>query len=254
MRSARTALERVGHGEDERALRIVRRAKGLGWFSIALGAAEILAPEGLARAIGIRPTVRTRATMIALGAREIMAGVGILRRSRVGARPTGWVWARVAGDIMDLALLGDAMSSSRNEPSKTLFAAANVLGVTVLDAVTAVQLNPAQAPAAREERKRLHLTKSVTINRPVDEITPLWRDFWAGEPMSRALVRFVEAAGGRGTEIHVQHGRLKGAETVSMLRKFKQVVETGEVMRSDASVHRGPHPARPSNGAKGATR
>jgi hypothetical protein len=30
------------------------------------------------------------------------------------------------------------------------------------------------------------------------------------------------------------------------LRRFKQVIETGEVLHSDASIHRGLHPARPS--------
>jgi uncharacterized membrane protein len=30
------------------------------------------------------------------------------------------------------------------------------------------------------------------------------------------------------------------------LRRFKQVMETGEVVRSYASIHHGPHPARPS--------
>jgi hypothetical protein len=32
------------------------------------------------------------------------------------------------------------------------------------------------------------------------------------------------------------------------LRRFKQVMEVGEVVRSDASIFRGPHPARPSAG------
>jgi hypothetical protein len=30
------------------------------------------------------------------------------------------------------------------------------------------------------------------------------------------------------------------------LRRFKQVIETGEVVQSDASVVKGPHPAQPS--------
>lgn len=30
------------------------------------------------------------------------------------------------------------------------------------------------------------------------------------------------------------------------LRRFKQVLETGEVVHSDASIHEGMHPARPS--------
>ncbi len=29
------------------------------------------------------------------------------------------------------------------------------------------------------------------------------------------------------------------------LRAFKQVMETGEVVRSDASIHKGMHPAQP---------
>jgi hypothetical protein len=29
------------------------------------------------------------------------------------------------------------------------------------------------------------------------------------------------------------------------LRRFKQVMETGEIVHSDASIHRGTHPARP---------
>jgi hypothetical protein len=33
------------------------------------------------------------------------------------------------------------------------------------------------------------------------------------------------------------------------LRQFKQVLETGEVVRSDASLAAGPHPARPPEGA-----
>jgi hypothetical protein len=31
----------------------------------------------------------------------------------------------------------------------------------------------------------------------------------------------------------------------SDLRRFKQVMETGEVVHSDSSIHSGPHPARP---------
>jgi hypothetical protein len=31
------------------------------------------------------------------------------------------------------------------------------------------------------------------------------------------------------------------------LRRFKQVLEVGEVVHSDASIHRGLHPARPSD-------
>jgi uncharacterized membrane protein len=62
-------------------------------------------------------------------------------------------------------------------------------------------------------------------------------------------VRFTPAPGGRGTEVRVElrlFGEDPGQQVESDLRRFKQVMETGEVVRSDASVHRGPHPARPS--------
>ena len=42
-----------------------RLAKGLGWFSIALGLTQLLAPDGMARLIGVRPTGTTRSAQIA---------------------------------------------------------------------------------------------------------------------------------------------------------------------------------------------
>jgi hypothetical protein len=37
-----------------------------------------------------------------------------------------------------------------------------------------------------------------------------------------------------------------GPQIEGDLRRFKQVLETGEVVHSDASIHRGPHAAQPS--------
>src|SRR5581483_2940395 len=73
-----------------------RMASGLGWFSIALGLAQIVAPRALARMIGVRPNP---ATLRLVGIREITAGVGLL----TAPEAPGWRWARVAGDLMDLA-------------------------------------------------------------------------------------------------------------------------------------------------------
>ena len=41
-------------------------------------------------------------------------------------------------------------------------------------------------------------------------------------------------------------GKDPAHEVASDLRRLKQVIETGEVIRSDASIHRGMHPAQPS--------
>src|SRR6188768_885079 len=85
----------------DRESSVERRARGLGWFSIGLGLAEIGAPRALARLIGISDDDETRNTMFALGLREITSGIGIL----ASPQSSGWVWTRVGGDMMDLALL-----------------------------------------------------------------------------------------------------------------------------------------------------
>jgi hypothetical protein len=81
-------------------------ATGLGWFSIGLGMAELIAPDSVARLIGVKPTSNSRTLLRAFGARELAAGIGILSNDR----PTGWVWSRVAGDVMDLSMMGTAMT------------------------------------------------------------------------------------------------------------------------------------------------
>ncbi len=106
---------------------------GLGVFSLALGAAELLASRRIARALdaeGHRNVVK------GFGAREVAAGVGLLAQPAVA---TG-MWNRVAGDAMDLGALGLA---ARNSPrNKAIWGAiAFVVGATVLDALVAVGLD-----------------------------------------------------------------------------------------------------------------
>src|SRR5689334_5578721 len=70
-----------------------RLAHGLGWFSIGLGLIEILTPKTLERFLGIQ---QHRLLIRVMGLREIASGIGIL----AGRRPAGWLWARVAGDLV----------------------------------------------------------------------------------------------------------------------------------------------------------
>src|SRR5262245_31443278 len=48
----------------------------LGWFSIGLGLAEVLAPRALGRAIGVGEN--QTATLRMMGARELVNGLGLL--------------------------------------------------------------------------------------------------------------------------------------------------------------------------------
>lgn len=288
-------------------------ARGLGWFSLGLGIAQIAAPRALDRMIGVRPDRRSRKAMRLVGVREIAAGIGILTRDR----PAGWLWMRTLGDVMDLALLGGALRSRRRraDPKKIAAAASSVIGLAILDTLTGTELSlGTPATSGRTSKQRVEeVEAAITVNGSPGEVYRFWHDVrnlprfvaglesvevvddrrsrltaaapaglragWELEIVDdrpdeliawRALgkaevtgsVRFVAAPGGRGTEVHLvlrslpPGGALGAAlaklvgpalETLvaSNLRRFKQVMETGEVVVSDATAHLGPHPARP---------
>src|SRR5206468_7321735 len=134
-----TALEGEGFWGRSRRMDQMKLAKGLGWFSIGLGLTEMLAPEWLARKIGV-PEDRTT-LLRAMGAREAVTGVGVLMEER----PTAGMWGRVAGDAVDISLLAAALKSPRRETGKVIGALGMVLGVTLLDVLCARSLQSATA-------------------------------------------------------------------------------------------------------------
>lgn len=292
-----------------------RLANFLGWFSIGLGVAEIAAPGAIARLVGVNDDGRSRSVMRSAGVREIAHGIGIFS----SPRPAGAVWSRVAGDMMDLALLGKALSDDDNQRNRTAAATAAVLGITALDVLCAQKLSrsPEPSPQVKEERsfRRVHTRRSITVRRPLEEVFAFWHEFenlprfmrhlesvrntgpgrshwkakapagqtvewdaiitedavneriaWrsaeGGDVYTEGRVIFVPAPGGRGTEVRVDliyeppGGRLgsklamlfraePGQQVQDDLRAFKQVMETGDVVVSDATLFKGPHPARP---------
>ena len=147
-------------------------ATGLGWFSLALGVAELTSPGGLARLIGVRPTEQTDAVLRGYGAREIATGLAILaqpERSR-------WLWARVAGDALDLGTLGAAMGRDETDRSRAGFATAAVLGVTALDVLCARQLARHDVPAQPGRHRHVQVERVATINKPIEEVYRFWRN------------------------------------------------------------------------------
>ncbi len=87
---------------------------------------------------------------------------------------------------------------------------------------------------------------AITIRRPQDEVSAAWKAF-GGDIAESGSVRFAPAPGDQGTEIHVEVDqglidRLKGffgdepaMDVKDELRRFKQTLETGDVVRSDGS-------------------
>jgi uncharacterized membrane protein len=270
-------------------------SRGLGWFSIGLGLAELAAPRGLTKLIGLRGD--HSGLLRTLGMREIASGIGILTEPR----PAAWLWSRVGGDAIDLALLGAALRTRKANRRKIAWATAAVAGVTVLDVIFSQRLSR-RAGAARK-RGAFRVAHAVTINRSPEELYRFWRDFqnlsrfmkhlesvraqgdrrshwvakgpagmtveWDAEITedrpneiiawrslegadvdSVGAVRFERAPGGRGTvvKVNLQYRPPAGAvgavvaklfgedpewQIKDDLRRFKQLVETGEIITTE---------------------
>jgi uncharacterized membrane protein len=107
-------------------------ARGLGYFSIGLGLAQLLAPRWFSDTIGVRARAGQEGVVRLVGARELVAAAGLL----ASRNPAPWLWMRVAGDVMDLALLGRAADTPRAEPDRIRGALAGTVAVTAVDVLS----------------------------------------------------------------------------------------------------------------------
>ncbi len=148
-------------------------AQALGWFSVALGVAELAAPRGLEWLIGLPDRRHRRQLLRAFGVRELTSGAGILAS---GGR-SGWLWSRVFGDAMDLSALGHALTLRDVNTGRLTAATAAVAGVTALDVFCSERTSRRGGGAVRHR-------KVITVNRSVEEVYRFWRDL-------RNLPRFM---------------------------------------------------------------
>jgi uncharacterized membrane protein len=270
-----------------------RLATALGWASLGLGLPQVVRPGDVTTAIGIGAGPRHRAAALLVGARELAAAAGLL------AGPARlFLWARVAGDAMDLGMLARALRRHDGRGlRRTVAATAAVAGIALVDLYAALR---------RTRREALmNLTATTTVLKSPEELYEFWRRFdrlptfmahldevrvtgertshwiatapfgrtveWDAEIVDEApgssiswrstddadvanqgTVRFVRAPGDRGTEVHVElEYKVPGGglgEAVARyfgedphqqldddLRRFKQVIETGEPIRSDGA-------------------
>ena len=284
------------HPSPETSLRHDPLTRGLGVASAALGIPQVTRPAGFARSLGIGDAPRHRAVTELVGVRELTAAAGLLGRPH-----PAWLWARVAGDAMDLTLVTRAL---RHHDGRGL--RRTVLTMAGLVVITAVDVYAAVTRTTRKETAiPMQLTSTTTVTRPPEEVYDFWRQLdrlptfmahldevratggrrshwkasapfgqtveWDAEttddvPAQRIAwrsvdgadvpnsgeVRFVAAPGGRGTEVHVAlsyempggalgkaaakyFGEEPSQQLDDDLRRFKQVMETGEVIRSDGA-------------------
>ena len=110
------------------------QGRALGWFSLALGATEVIFPGRIAGWLGV-PQHAT--TVRAFGVREIAAGAGLLTQRRLAP----WMWARVAGDALDAAALVAALRTPGARRGPIAASLAFVGGALALDALVAESLS-----------------------------------------------------------------------------------------------------------------
>ncbi len=302
-----SSLRLNGDGGAREGPRDATWVTAFGWLSLGLGVAELAAPGRMSRLLGLE--AERRGLLRTMGVREIVSGMGIL----AFPQSAGWMWSRVAGDAVDLALLGAAFrvrgaGGLRNR--RLGWAVAAVAGVTIADVLVSRRMSRgAFSDGVTREMK------SLTIHRRAEDLYMVWRGLeslpsmlphlqsvrilddrrshwvirgpggvtveWDAEIVEdrpneriawRALpesdvhhagsVSFRPAPGDRGTEVTVTleyrppvgklgsmaaalFGTTPGRQLYDGLRAFKQLMETGEVVRSDASLHQGLHPAQP---------
>src|SRR5581483_8994960 len=266
-------------------------ARFLGWFSIGLGITEVFAPGALARLLGVK---KRPALFGFLGIREITAGIGILTVRRPGI----WLWSRVGGDMMDLALLGLALAFARGTRGRVGAVTAAVAGVTALDLLCSEQLTDGVGRGGA-----IRTGRSIHVNRSPEEVYNFWkncenfprfmyhlesvrmagdkRSHWVAKAPAgmkvewdaettqdipneriawRSLegstvsnsgeVRFERGPSGRGTIVRVAveyrtpagpigaavaklFGREPGQQIKQDLRRFKQLMEAGEILTTE---------------------
>lgn len=125
-------------------MKLTSLAAPLGWFSIGLGMTELFAARRIAAAHG---SAQAQALVRGFGVREVAAGIGILAAPRSSAG----LWARAAGDVLDIGAAGMAVAKAKGNARKLAIGTlAFVGGALVLDVLVA---RAVAAENARDEKE-----------------------------------------------------------------------------------------------------
>ncbi|OBI98528.1 SRPBCC family protein [Mycobacterium asiaticum] len=285
---------------DSAATTTTSLVKGLGAASLGLGLSEVLAPGKVAALAGVDETQRSRTVIRALGLRECGHAAALLLGSEK------LVWTRVAGDVLDIAVL--AAGVARRGPGRRRRGIASAAALSVIGAADLyAALRTTRTEHARHSGEQKHLTvrAAVTVQRSPEYVYGFWRNLenlpefmyhlkavttdetgrshWVanapiGQPVqwdaeivedqpgkriawqsvpgsgisNSGSVEFTPDNSGKGTEVRVTiayempggafgkavatlFGESPDQQVNDDLRRFKQILETGQVLRSDGS-------------------
>ncbi len=105
-------------------------ARSIGWISLGIGLAEIVAPGRIAKTFGLEGK---EGLVRAFGAREIASGIGAL-----SVNPQPALWSRVVGDALDIGTLALGSRNADAGPRRNaMIGIAAVAGIAALDAFAA---------------------------------------------------------------------------------------------------------------------
>lgn len=145
-----------------------KMARALGWFSIGLGLGEVTAARRLGRFLGIEQ----RAGLLrAYGVREVATGIGILTHRR----PAPGLWARVGGDVLDLATLGSALLDANPKRGNVGVAAGAVAAITALDVAAARRLG-SQPKSGAAAAGATEIRRTISIGKSAEGLYRVWRE------------------------------------------------------------------------------
>jgi uncharacterized membrane protein len=153
----------------------------------------VLAPRAVGTLAGV--TRGNGGVSRSFGLREIATGVGILSQRN----PAPWLWARVVGDVLDLATLATGLRPGNPGRGRAAVSFAAVAGVLALDAFAASHLtkhagHPLVSGVAAPTD--LYFESSIATGKTPEECYRFWRDI-ANLPRFMDSVQSVQVLDGR---------------------------------------------------------
>ena len=177
-----------------------RLSHRLGWISLGIGLAGLFAPRQVAKLIGARPSNDLVRSIRLVAIREMAVGAIIF------ARPgRAWpIWARVAGDAVDLTLMSQA-ADDLDARRRLVWATGAAAGLTAVDIGCATSLTTGTnghafaarvAHALRRGERSIHREKIMASDQTLRALlTEDIRDLYDAErQLTKALPKFARAA------------------------------------------------------------
>ena len=158
---------RAGRSETYSTADRAFNGQTLGWLSIGLGLGALLAPRTLGRLTGLGE--RT-ALLRLVGCRELASGLALLTQPR----QTPWLWSRVAGDAMDLALILSATGPTNPGRVRALVTAGVVGAITAAD--VAASTRAISVRSHTQQYADTTLSESMVVNKTPQECYDFWRN------------------------------------------------------------------------------